>query len=186
MVMHMVAFVHICCILFLDSCITKDTCGSSGKIWNYVSTFHAPQRRPDSDDNRNRSSIKQTQNLLSNLEYAVTSILIRLTIMYSSQLLLCSNGSHFFVFRKNIWDRPDRSNSKLIDLLMTLGIVFLNVLKIRRLPERRNIPVKATHPAMNGRVSGANITDVALEVLHVDGVKADNSREKSDIDLGDR
>lgn len=57
--------------------------------------------------------------------------------------------------------------------------------KIRRLPESTHIPIQPAHPAMNSRVSRTNIADIALEMLHVDGVKADDGRVESDISFGD-
>lgn len=68
---------------------------------------------------------------------------------------------------------------------MTLRIMLLNMFKVRRLPKRRVIPIKTPHPAMNGREPAPDITEVALEVLHVDRVEADDRREQSDIRLGD-
>lgn len=68
---------------------------------------------------------------------------------------------------------------------MTLRIVELDMLKLSRLTKRRVIPVHRSQPAVDRRVSGTNITDVALEVLDINGIKADDCREKTDIGLGD-
>jgi hypothetical protein len=51
--------------------------------------------------------------------------------------------------------------------------VPLDVLKLRRLLEGRLVPVQVAHPAMQIWVAGADVAQVALEVLHVDGVKSD-------------
>lgn len=67
---------------------------------------------------------------------------------------------------------------------MTLRIMKLNMLKIRRIPKRRNIPIQPTHPAMNSREAGADVTEITLEMLDVDGVEADDGREEADIRLG--
>ncbi len=93
--------------------------------------------------------------------------------------------SHFLILGQNIRQRTNRRNRKLINLLMRLGIVLLDMLKVRRIPERGQIPVQPPYPAVNSGVSGADIPNIALEVLHVHGVKADDRREQADISLGD-
>jgi hypothetical protein len=88
---------------------------------------------------------------------------------------------HFLFFFQNIRQRPNRRNSKLVDLRMTLGIMLLDMLKLRRILERRPVPVQVTQPLVQVWVSGANIADVALEVLDVDGIEADYGGEETDI-----
>lgn len=56
---------------------------------------------------------------------------------------------------------------------MATRIVPLNVVKLSRLLECRLRPVQVTHPLVDVRVSRADVANVALEVLHVDGVEAD-------------
>lgn len=68
---------------------------------------------------------------------------------------------------------------------MTLGIVLLDVLELGRLAESGDIPVKMPQPFVQRRVSGSDITDVAFEVLDVDGVKADNGGVETDVCLRD-
>lgn len=59
----------------------------------------------------------------------------------------------------------------------------LDMLKVRRLPERGNIPIQPPHPAMNSRVPRANISDITLEMLHIHRVEPDNRRKQPDIRL---
>ena len=68
---------------------------------------------------------------------------------------------------------------------MTLRIMLLDMLKHRRLPERRFIPIQFPHPSMQGRVAATDIADVAFEMLHVDGVEADDGGVEADIGFGD-
>lgn len=56
---------------------------------------------------------------------------------------------------------------------MAASVVPLDVLKLRRLGKRRLVPVQVAHPLVNGRVARANVANVALEVLHVDGIETD-------------
>jgi hypothetical protein len=60
--------------------------------------------------------------------------------------------------------------------------MLLDVLKLGCLAERLGIiPVQMPQPVVNGRVTTTNITDVALEVLHIHGIETDNGREETDI-----
>ena len=68
---------------------------------------------------------------------------------------------------------------------MALGIMLPNVFKLCRLTERRFVPVQLPDPAMQRRIPGANIAQVALEMLHVHGVEADDRRVESDVCLCD-
>ena len=56
--------------------------------------------------------------------------------------------------------------------------------KLSRLPESRDIPIQIPHPLMQIRVSRADIPDVGLEMLDVDGVEADYGRVESDVCFG--
>lgn len=60
------------------------------------------------------------------------------------------------------------------------------MLKLRRLPERRHLPVQPTQPAMQSREARSDVTQVTLEVLDVDGVEADDRREETNIGLSER
>jgi len=68
---------------------------------------------------------------------------------------------------------------------MGLGIVVLDVQKIRRVAEGGVVPVQVPHPRVDGGVPGADVADVALEVLDVDGVEAYDGDEQTDVDLGE-
>lgn len=71
-----------------------------------------------------------------------------------------------------------------IDLQMTLGIMPLDMRKIRRIPKRRYIPVEMPHPSMQRGIPTADITDVALEVLDIHDVETNNSRVQADVGFG--
>lgn len=68
---------------------------------------------------------------------------------------------------------------------MALGVVLLDVLKLCRLFECRMVPVEVSQPLVQVRIPASNITNVALEVLHVNRVKTDDRREEPDIRFGD-
>ena len=70
-----------------------------------------------------------------------------------------------------------------IDLLMTPGVVFLDMFKIRGLAEGGVVPVQIPDPGVQVRVSGADVADVAFEVLHVDDVEADDGRVQADVEF---
>lgn len=56
---------------------------------------------------------------------------------------------------------------------MALGVVVLDVQEVGGVGEGRGAPVQVAQPGVDGRVAAADVADVALEVLHVDGVEAD-------------
>ena len=68
---------------------------------------------------------------------------------------------------------------------MALGVMALDVLELRRLSERRHIPIQVPHPLVQRRVSRTNVANVALEVLHIHRVEADDRRVQSDIGFRD-
>ena len=68
---------------------------------------------------------------------------------------------------------------------MTLRIMFLNMFELRRFPKRRHIPIQMPQPFMQRWVSGADVADVAFEMLDVDGVEADDGRVETDVGFGD-
>lgn len=68
---------------------------------------------------------------------------------------------------------------------MTLRIVKANMFKLSRLLERRDLPVQVPQPAVDSWESGADIAEVALEVLDVDGVEADDGGVETDIGFCD-
>ena len=68
---------------------------------------------------------------------------------------------------------------------MALCIVFLDVLKLGRLAEGRNIPIQSSEPFMKSRIPTADVANVALEVLNIDGVEANDGGVESDVGFGD-
>lgn len=63
--------------------------------------------------------------------------------------------------------------------------MVFDVLKIRRLLESRVLPIQMPEPLVKMGVPRANVPDVALEVLDVDGVEADDGCEEADVCFGD-
>lgn len=68
---------------------------------------------------------------------------------------------------------------------MAPRVMPLDVLKLRRVLERIVRPVQMAHPPVQSRVPGANIANVALEMLDVDGVEPDERHVQPDICLGE-
>lgn len=66
---------------------------------------------------------------------------------------------------------------------MTLGVMILDVLKLSRVFECRHVPVQVAHPLVEVRISGANITNVALEMLHIHRIEANNRGVQTNISL---
>lgn len=67
---------------------------------------------------------------------------------------------------------------------MALGIVLLDMLEFRGVVEGWQVPVEVTQPAVNGWEAGADVFNVALEVLHVDWVEANDCCVQAYVDLG--
>ena len=60
----------------------------------------------------------------------------------------------------------------------------LDMFKLRRPPKRLHIPIQMSQPFMQRRIPGPYIPDIAFEMLHVDGVKADYCRVETDVGFG--
>ena len=70
---------------------------------------------------------------------------------------------------------------------MAFGVMSLNMHEIGgRLAKRLGmLPVQIPHPRVQVGVAGADVADVALEVLDVDDVEADDGRVEADVGFGD-
>lgn len=93
---------------------------------------------------------------------------------------LCLVGldhGYLLVQRQNIGQRSNGRYREGVDLRVALGVMILDVQEVGRVLEGRVVPVQVAHPLVGGRVPGADVPDVALEVLDVDGVEADNGTE---------
>ena len=64
---------------------------------------------------------------------------------------------------------------------MALGVVLLDVRELGRAAKGLVVPVQVAHPLVEVGVAAADVADVALEVLHVDGVEADDGRVEAHI-----
>ena len=72
-----------------------------------------------------------------------------------------------------------------INLLVTLCVMIFDMLKLRRVFESRNVPVQLPQPLMQRRIARSDITNVALEMLHIDGVEANDGSVKANVCFGD-
>lgn len=68
---------------------------------------------------------------------------------------------------------------------MASRIVFLDVIKDGCIFECGHVPVQVPQPLVNVRVAGTDIAEICLEMLHIDGVKADYGGIEPDISFGD-
>lgn len=64
---------------------------------------------------------------------------------------------------------------------MTLSIMLLDMLKLRRLPKSWHIPIQMSHPFMQCGIAGANVSDITFEMLHIHGVEADDGGVEADV-----
>lgn len=68
---------------------------------------------------------------------------------------------------------------------MTFGVVLFDMFELGAILERRDVPIQVPEPFVQRWVSGADVSDVAFEVLHVDHVESDDSGIQPYICLGD-
>ena len=68
---------------------------------------------------------------------------------------------------------------------MTLGIMLFDMHKLRRFTERGHLPVQLPQPLMKRGIAAPDVADVALEVLDVDRVEADDGGVEPDVGFGD-
>jgi hypothetical protein len=63
--------------------------------------------------------------------------------------------------------------------------MVLDVLKFRRVLERRYVPVQMPHPLVEVWIASADVANVALEVLYVDRIEAHDGGVETDVSFGD-
>lgn len=68
---------------------------------------------------------------------------------------------------------------------MALGVMFLNMFKLRRVAECGDAPIQIPHPLVQRRVAGANVSEIAFEMLDVDRIEADDGGVQADVCFGD-
>ena len=68
---------------------------------------------------------------------------------------------------------------------MTPSIMSLDVFKLCRLAKCGYIPIQSTQPLVQCRIAAADIADIALEVLNIHGIEADDRRVESNIGFRD-
>ncbi len=81
---------------------------------------------------------------------------------------------HFLLWPEDIWYRSHRCNAERVQPLVALGIMLLDMLKLRRASERLMVPIQLPQPTMQRRISRAYIPNVAFEVLHVHDIETRN------------
>jgi hypothetical protein len=74
---------------------------------------------------------------------------------------------------------------KKTHLSMALGIMRLNMRKLRCLPKRRDVPIQIPQPLMQMRETAPDVAVVGLEMLHVHGVEAHDRGVQPHIGLSD-
>jgi hypothetical protein len=95
------------------------------------------------------------------------------------------NSLHLLMQPQNRRFRAQRRDTKRVNLRVALRIMPLNMRELRRLSERRNLPVEVAEPLVEVWVVGTDCFDVGLEVLHINDIKPHNRRVKPDIRLRD-
>jgi hypothetical protein len=95
------------------------------------------------------------------------------------------DGPDLLIWLEDVRDWSSRHNPQWVQHQMTGHVVFLDMLELRRLLERRDVPVQIPQPAMDGRIAAADIADVAFEVLDIDRVEARDSHVQAYVRFGD-
>lgn len=70
-------------------------------------------------------------------------------------------------------------------VFVAFRIMLFDMLKLRRVLECRYVPVQIPQPFMQSRITRSDITDVALEMLHIDGVEANDGGVEANVCFGD-
>ena len=68
---------------------------------------------------------------------------------------------------------------------MTLRIMLLDMREVGGIAERGYIPIEVSKPRVELRIPAANVTDVALEVLDVYNVEADDRSVEPNVGFGE-
>jgi hypothetical protein len=68
---------------------------------------------------------------------------------------------------------------------MALRVMALDVLELGRVMESWNVPIQVPDPLVKCWVSAPNVSQVALKVLDINGIKSDDGGVQTDICLGD-
>ncbi len=59
------------------------------------------------------------------------------------------------------------------------------MIKQRRIPERRNIPIQPSKPMVNRRVSTTDIPDIAFKMPNINGIEPNDRNEQSNVHFRD-
>lgn len=59
------------------------------------------------------------------------------------------------------------------------------MLKLRCVLERRHVPVELPQPLVQRRITRSDVTNVALEMLHIDGIEANDGGVEANVCFGD-
>jgi len=68
---------------------------------------------------------------------------------------------------------------------MTFCIMVFDMFELRRVLERRYVPIQVPQPLMQRRITRSDIADIALEMLHIHGVEANDGSVETNVCLGD-
>ena len=63
--------------------------------------------------------------------------------------------------------------------------MLLDVFKLGRVLEGRVVPVQMPHPLVQVIVAAPDISNITFEVLHVDGIEANNGGVETDVSFRD-
>ena len=71
-----------------------------------------------------------------------------------------------------------------VDLCVALSIMLPDMFKLRRLPESGDTPIQISEPFVQSRISGADVADVAFEVLNINRVETDDGGVQAYVRFG--
>lgn len=94
------------------------------------------------------------------------------------------HGRNFFIIWQNIGKWTKRCDLKPVNLSVALRIVILDMLELRCFPKRSVSPIQVPHPLMQKWVSRSNVANVALEVLNIYWVEANDCGIEADVCFG--
>lgn len=72
-----------------------------------------------------------------------------------------------------------------VDLLVALGVMLLDMFKPGRVSKRLAVPVQMPEPLVQRGIAGSDVADVALEMLDVHRIEADDGGVETHVGLGE-
>lgn len=80
------------------------------------------------------------------------------------------HSGNLLVQRQNIRERSHGRDGQRVDLRVAAGVMVLDVREVGGLAKGLVVPVQIAQPGVQTRVARADVSDVALEMLVVDGL----------------